>query len=181
MGVFSVTGYTQHQGSGFMPARRMDYEFVVELSSWRDHREILNNYLEWYCGVDFEKNKAILSQIFTDRNCALAIVTFYLRELHQGIHDRFVRNALRIPTSPPEVEKSTYRLWIIGQEESEVMTEKNCAWELYKQCEWGKLSVAEAKDFIREKFPQQSFDWSKVLYQFGKYGGRYTKLYLRRD
>lgn len=181
MSIYTVTGYTQYQGVGYCPATRTNYELVVEFSTWKDNKKVLNEYLRWYCGVDFERDSRILYQIQTDENCAAAIVTYFMRDKHEGFHDRRIQYTSIKPEIPHVVEVDTYRLWIVKEEKQEVMTEMNAAWELYERCNWGKVSIADAKDILRSKFPQNYFKWSDVLYEFERFGGKYTKLYLRRD
>jgi hypothetical protein len=179
--VLKVTGHTLIEHIGYMPADHTDYKIVVAFDRWEDNRETLENFVAWYWRVDLKANPSERYRVLTDENCALALVVFYFRDQHTRFHDANMAWSRDTPTEAPAVETKTYRLWITKKVSKEVFTALNAGWELYCRCEYGKLSVADAKDFVRDKFPGQHFLWDDVLRFFRKQGGRHTPKYLRRD
>lgn len=143
---------------------------------------MVENFLGWFTEADVLANKDQEFDLLNDYNCARAIVGSYFRERWIRLLDNHavpVPMAL-IPKSEAAAATNTYRLWVTKEQVSEIYTESNAAWDLYQQCNHGKISVADARALVFSKSGQHPFDWKKVLLYFSKHGGRHTDKYLRR-
>lgn len=178
---FKVTGHTLVERIGYMPAVHTDYEIVVAFERWEDNRETVENFVEWYWSIDLKANPREGFRVLRNETCARALAVFHFREQNVRLHDQSVTYVATLPPEAPTEETATFRLWITKETKKDIFTPLNAGWELYCRCEYGKISVEDAKVFLRDKFPGQYFSWPEVLSAFSKQGGRYTDKYLRRD
>lgn len=181
MPAYKLTGHTLLERIGYMPAEHTDYEIVVAFDRWEDNRETVENFVEWYWSIDLKANPHERYRVLRDETCARALAVFHFRERSIRFHDQDVSWVAAVPSDAPAAHSSTFRLWITKQVSKDVFTALNAGWELYCRCEYGKISVEDAKLFLRDKFPRKRFAWDDVLHHFSKQGGRYTSKYLRRD
>lgn len=176
---FKVTGHTLVERIGYMPADHTDYELVVSFERWENNRETLENFITWYWSIDLEKNPSERWRLLCDQHCARALAVFHFRDQSTRFQVQSVTPVPSVPPDKPTSETPNFKLWITSEVRKDAFTPLNAGWELYCRCKYGKISVAEAKAFVQEKFPGMYFPWTDVLRAFGKQGGRYTDKYLR--
>jgi hypothetical protein len=178
---YRVTGHILVESLGFRPSTRSDYEIVVAFEKTEDNQKVLHDYVRWYLEVDLEKEPSMRHQVFTPKNCACALVTYYFRDQHLRFHEKSVVWEPKPPEMEPTVSGVDYRLWVVKRIDSEVFTAANAGWDLFERCGHGKISVEDARELVRQKYLAHNFPWHEVLAAFSKQGGRYTDKYLRRD
>jgi hypothetical protein len=166
----------------FGKSRKTEYDCFVAFENYREHLQLLKDFLKYYCSYDVDANPQDSHRVLEDRNCARALVTYYFREKSQRFKDEqteFISKS-RLPNREADQKSDKHELWVEILNSVEIHTPKSAAWLLYEHCESNKLPVGEAKALIRKEFNEQHFLWPDVLYEFEKLGGAYTDKYLRR-
>ena len=177
-----VKGSTEKHPGTWGDSTKIDYTCYVCYSSIKDNEKLIKNYFLYYCGFDYDKLRLLERPPLDDYNCLCAIVTYYFRD--KGLkfeyksheysrHDKF-------PDRKPEKESDEYKVWVDVLKTEEVTTPKSAAWMLYEAVRNDKISVEDAKNLVRDEYPEHLHAWDEIMSEFRKYGGAHTKKYLRR-
>jgi len=162
---------------------KTDYTCYVCYSSIKGNEKLIKEYFLYYCGFDFDKLELIGRPPLDDYNCLRAIITYYFSDRalkfkydsHEYcLHDQF-------PDRKPEKESDEYKVWVDVLKTEEITTPKSAAYMLYRVVENGKISVENARNLVRDKYPEHLHAWGEIISEFGRHGGAYTKKYLRKS
>ncbi len=168
----------------YVPSRLTEFEIFVAFSWWSDHEQVTRGYLEWHAGCDFKKHPEDATGLLNNWNCAKALAADYIqRELFRKLDVKSSDpvGGGQMPTTEPDFASDTVKIWMT-EKTSDVITETNAGWELWSACSrHGKISIAEARQIVRDKFPNERFNWDDVLKAFRKNGGKHTEKYLRKE
>jgi len=177
-----VEGSTEKDPGLFGKSTHKDYLCYLSYSSIQDNLPLLKNYFRNYCSIDYDRLEWNRRPPIDDYNCVRAIMTYYFREqsLHFKCKTYGYSRLEDFPLRGPDKETEHYKVWVDTVGNKEITTPKSAAWMLYETVGYGKISIDDARQLVRERFPEHFYSWDQIMQEFIGYGGAYTKKYLRR-
>lgn len=177
-----VKGSTETYPGIWGDSTKTEYTCYVCYSSIKDNEKLIKEYFLYYCGFDYDKLKLLGRPPLDCYNCLCAIMTYYFRD--KGLRFKYESHEYcqgeKFPDRKPEKESEGYKVWVDVLKTEEITTPKSVAYMLYRAVENGKISVEDAKNLVRHKYPEHIHAWGEIMSEFGEYGGAYTKKYLRK-
>ena len=177
-----VKGSTERHADWRGNSTKADYTCYVCYSSIKDNEKLIKKYFLYYCGFNFDELELLGRPPLDDYNCICAIMTYYFRD--EGLKFEYESHEYcrddKLPNRKPEKESDEYKVWVDVLKTEEITTPKSAAWMLYGTVGNGKISVENAKNFVRDKYPEHLHAWGEIMSEFGKYGGAHTEKYLRK-
>ena|GEM_PF-3628296 len=158
------------------------YTCYVCYSSIRGNEKLIKEYFLYYCGFDFDKLESITRPPLDDYNCLCAIITYYLRD--HGLKFKYDSHQYclhsEFPNRKPDKKSDEYKVWVDVLKTEEISTPKSAAYMLYVAVLNGRIPIEDAKNLVRDKYPEHFHAWGNILSEFARYGGAHTKKYLRK-